>query len=121
MNKTIQQRRTRARHDPALIRKLLTERQESGETLANLGSRSGIPASTLASWVRRLAIRTPKRSAFVEVIATIPDSPDPDDGSSDTRFEILIPSPNGPRRLLVPTAFDPAALRRLVETLEPPC
>lgn len=115
MSKRIQQRGVRTRHDPTLVRRLLSERQESGETYIDLETRSGIPASTLSSWARRFARGLPKRSAFVEVVVAEGSQDSPSD-ERDERFEILI-APDGGRRLLVPAGFDPVDLRCVVKAL----
>lgn len=120
MSKTIQQRGVRTRHDPSLIRRLLSERQESGETYIDLETRSGIPASTFASCVRRSARDSSKRSAFVEVeVAEAPQAARVDERGE--RFEILVEAPHGDRRLLVPPRFNSADLQRLVRVLEETC
>lgn len=120
MSKTIQQRGTRTRHDPSLVRRLLSEREASGETFVDLETRSGIPASTLASCARRQGSRAPKRRAFVEVVAA-PAEPGPVSEEGDVSIEVLLSSPHGMRRLLVPAGFDPEVLRRVVDALEEPC
>lgn len=121
MSKTIQQRGVGTRHDPSLIRRLLSERQESGETYIDLETRSGIPASTFASCVRRSARDSSKLSAFVEVeVAEAPPQAARVDERGES-FEILIEAPHGDRRLLVPPRFDPADLQRVVRALEESC
>lgn len=120
MNKAIQKRITRTRHDPSMVRRLLSEREESGESFIDLESRSGIPASTLSSSSRRFKRRSSERPGFVEVVATS-TADEPDHETSDTRFELLISAADGVRRLLVPLRFDAADLQRLVRVLEATC
>ncbi len=118
MAKRESERSVRTRHDPSLIRRLLSERRESGETYLDLETRSGIPSGTLASWARRSGRAQPIQPAFVEIIAGEEVRAD-DEG--DRRFEVVLESSAGVRRLFVPTGFDPAELRQLVTTLEGAC
>jgi len=120
MSKTTPPRGARTRHDPSLVRRLLAEREDSGETLIDLETRSGIPASTLSSWVRRHRQRSSTHSGFVEVVAA-PAAASPEDPDVDRRFEVVLVSPRGPRRLLVPSDVNPADLQRVVAALEESC
>ena len=105
-------------HDPAVIQRLLSEREHTGETYVQLEARSGIPAGTLSSHARSAAQTAAKRSAFVEVIVA-------DDGhrqgADSDAFEVIIASVGESRRVLVPTGFDASELRRLVDALEDRC
>lgn len=102
-----------------LIRRLLSERDREGSTLAELSQQSGIPAGTLAGWVTRLrregqveaAVEPPRRSSgFVEFVAraSVHDA-------AAARFEVVV---KGERRVVVPPTFDESALVRLVRVLE---
>ena len=118
MTRRIQKRRGRPPvHDPVLIRKLLSERKESGETYAELERRSGIPTSTLARWSRRLAESLARQSDFVEVVIG------GDDGGEGgpVPFEIVVPSLGGPPHVVVPAGFDALELQRLLAVLEGRC
>lgn len=53
--------RTEARQD--LIKQLLGEREETGESYRSLEERSGIPAATLASWQRKLRAEASARAS----------------------------------------------------------
>ena len=109
------------RHDPALIRGLLAEREESGESYASLSRRSGIPTGTLASWAHRERQRdSGASSAFIELRvkdeAAVP--PRPGDGG----FTVVVVADGRRREILVPAGFDADALRDLVAVLEElPC
>ena len=120
MSKTIHKRGVRTRHDPSLVRSLLAEREESGESFTDLETRSGIPASTLASSSRRSKRQPPSCTGFVEVVAAAGTAESVCEGD-DAKFEILISSPQGDRRLLVPPRFNSTDLQRVVRALEETC
>jgi len=100
-----------------VIRQLLSERDQSGETLGDLEARSGIPVGTLSRWSRRLARDVSERSNFVEVVVT----EDARLAEFNAKLAIVISSPLGSRHVLVPSGFDALELRRLIETLEDQC
>ena len=104
-------------YDPSVIRQLLSERDQSGETLLELETRSDIPAGTLSRWSRRFAQDASKRSRFVEVVIT---EDLPQEGATAS-LEVVVPSPHGARHVLVPSGFDSLELQRLIETLEERC
>jgi hypothetical protein len=113
-----------ARHDPARIRRLLAEREKSGESYGSLSRRSGIPIGTLASWMHRERQRDPGRSAaFVELRvrkddgdAEIVPCPTPD------AFTVVVSAVGRRREILVPPGFDADELRAVIAVLEePPC
>jgi transcriptional regulator with XRE-family HTH domain len=103
----------------AWIRRLLGERERQGLTLAELSRRSGVPVGTLASWMARLRReaqagcaedRRAGSTGFVELVSGAAELHPP-----SLRFEVVL---RGERRIVVPPAFDPSALERLVRALE---
>ncbi len=66
----------RQRHDPKHIEKLLARRERRGLTWFELASESGVPATTLQWWHRRLrgtkSAGRRKPAAFVPVVVTEP-------------------------------------------------
>lgn len=107
--------RSAAESRRALVRSLIAEREQTGETWRALAARSGIAYPTLTGWAWRLRREQvdPKPSApqrgFVELVPK--DLPANDRGG----FEILLP---GKRRIRVGVNFDEGALVRLVRALE---
>jgi hypothetical protein len=112
-------------HDSKEIRKLLAERERTGESFAALSARSGIPAGTLSSRSRQArtargseGARDARRSAFVEVVV----ARDPaNEASVSEAFEVVVETAGRLRRVLVPMGFDASELHRLVEALERRC
>lgn len=99
-----------------MLRKLLGERAESGESFAALAARSGIPAGTLAAYSRRIEREsTPSRAgAFVELVAKKNAS----SSASRPTLAVVVDAPSGSRRILVPSGFEPTELQRLISVLE---
>ena len=109
------------RHDPASIRRLLTDRERSGESYASLSRRSGVPVGTLAWWAHRERQRgSGGASAFVElrVKDAVPSPP----SESNRGFTVLVGTERRVREIVVPPGFDADELRKLVAILEDePC
>ena len=83
-----------------------------GETNAELARRLGVHAVTVGSWRRRLAgTETPGEPALAKIVE-VRAVPLP---MTDPRFEVRLA---GGRSVVVPPAFDAAALERLVRALE---
>ena len=96
------------------MRRLLARRERHGWSLAELSRRSGLPAWKLRWWRRRLAKKSPARTAartFVPV--KIVDSP-----KGLTPLEVVTASGV---RILVPAEFDPGHLRSVLKALERGC
>lgn len=107
------------RHDPAVIRRLLAERESTGESYATLSARSGIPVGTLASWQAQARRRASTPTPFVEVI--VKDEAKPADGGG---FVVRVRAGAAgavQREIIVPHGFDASELRRLLVALEEPC
>jgi hypothetical protein len=107
----------RQHHDPEHMAKLLARRERRGLTWSQLASESGVPATTLQWWGRRLRSarkqRRPKLASFVPVAV----------GESapmllPATLEVVLASGAWVR---VPAGFDPEHLRRVVEALESGC
>jgi hypothetical protein len=106
-----------------VIRRLLAEREKSGESYASLSRRSGIPTGTIASWAHREQRRGRGGSpAFVELRVK-------DDGGTDLAprptpdvLTVAVSVQGRRREILVPPGFDADELRDLIAVLEePPC
>ena len=110
-------RSMRQHHDPERIESLLARRERRGLTWFQLAAESGVPATTLQWWQRRL--RQPKRrrrrkhASFVPVAITesAPLAP-------PSVLEVVLRTG---ARIQVPAGFDPDHLRRVVEALETGC
>lgn len=111
--------RSPVRHDPARVRRLLAEREESRESYAALSRRSGIPVGTLASWAHRERQRDPAAaSAFVEV--RVKDEGRSSPLSSSRDLKVVLEVDGRQREIVVPPGFDADELRDLVAVLEEP-
>lgn len=88
-------------------------RQKRGLTWSDLAEESGIPLSTLYEWRRRLQKAGRRRAAerFTRVAVVEPQAP---------MVPLEVELPNG-CRIRVPSAFDPAHLRRVVEAISREC
>jgi transposase-like protein len=110
--------RMRQRHDPEQIAKLLARRERRGLTWFQLASESGVSATTLQWWQRRLRgtkqQRRRKQASFVPVAITGPAVP----ALPPAALEVVLHSGASIR---VPAEFDPDHLRRVVEVLESGC
>jgi len=113
-----------ARH--RLIKRLLAEREERGESYREVSERSGIPITTLAGWQKRLQERgelngdragSAHRSGKGETVDLI-EVGRARVGSWGSALEVVLRSGIVVR---VPRQFDADELRRLLETLEPRC
>jgi len=111
-------RSMRQHHDPERIESLLVRRERRGMTWFQLAAESGVPATTLQWWQRRLRQpkqrRRRKQASFVPVAITesTPLAPPP------VALEVVLRTG---ARIQVPAAFDPDHLRRVVEALETGC
>jgi transcriptional regulator with XRE-family HTH domain len=109
--------RMRQHHDPERIESLLARRERRGMTWFQLAAESGVPATTLQWWQRRLRQpkerRRRKRASFVPVAIT--ESP-PSLPAVALEVELRTGA-----RIRVPAGFDPDHLRRVVEALESGC
>lgn len=108
----------RQHHDPKHIEKLLARRTRQGLTWFELAAESGVPATTLQWWHRRLrgAKSTGRRkpAAFVPVVVSeAPVATPPPEA-----LEVIV---RAGVRIRVPPSFDPGQLRRVVEALESGC
>ncbi|MCB9920516.1 MAG: hypothetical protein H6832_19090 [Planctomycetes bacterium] len=107
------------RHDPELIRKLLAEHHDTGQSYASLASRAGIPVGTLAWWAHReRQARASATSPFVEIRVT--EEARTERGASSA-FAVDVEPGTHTRRITVPAGFDPRELKRLVAALESSC
>jgi len=105
----------RRHHDPERIESLLARRERRGLTWFQLSAESGVPATTLQWWQRRL--RQPKRrrrASFVPVAITESTPP----AAPPVALEVVLRTG---ARIQVPAGFDPEHLRRVVEALETGC
>lgn len=108
----------RQHHDPERIATLLARRERRGLTWFQLAAESGVPATTLQWWQRRLRQpqkrRRRKPASFVPVAVTesTPLTPPP------VALEVVL---RAGARIQVPAGFDPEHLRRVVEALEAHC
>ena len=91
--------------------KLVEESQASELTQKAFAERRGLSPTTLSWWASRLRREAREETALVAV-DVVEDAPA---CASEFRVELA-----GGRTVLVPAAFDAAALRRLVTALETP-
>lgn len=106
-------------HDQALIRRLLVERERTGESYASLSARSGIPAGTLMSWSHRRGRKKGRPSSFVELVVAEDELSEP--GPVAPAFDIVLKAGGVERVVSVPAGFDAADLQRLIKVLEETC
>jgi transposase-like protein len=101
--------RTRPRWTSDDARAALTALVDSGLSVPAFAVREGLDPQRLYLWRRRLAAETGAAPAFVELRA-----------ATIERIEVVLRSGHV---LRVPDSFEPEALRRLLEVLEPsrPC
>jgi hypothetical protein len=91
-------------------REVLGELSRSGKPVVAFATARGLDPQRLYAWRRRLgAITTP--TEFEEVVLRSSRA----EGNNGERFEIVLCTGHVVR---VPSSFDPAALRRLLEVLE---
>ena len=94
----------RQRRDRTEKEALIELKRAEGLTYTQLATQSGIPASTLASWKRKLdREHEPRAAEFIELRPTEPCS-------------IEVRLPNG-AAIAVQRGFDPELLRQLVQAL----
>lgn len=94
------------RRSPAEIKTILSRYHRSGLSQREFVRRHGLVLGTFTRWLRLSRNQTSTASHFVQVaVPQVPPAPD---------FELVLPDG---RRLGVPSDFDPAALRRLLEVL----
>jgi len=102
--------------DPERMRKLLVQREHHGWTWPELSRHSGLPVWKLHAWRRRLAgskAALGKSPPFAQVEIV--------DRSSQPKPSPLEVVTSSGLRILVAPDFDPAHLRRLLQTLAPGC
>lgn len=103
--------RAAAQRRRELVRRLMVEREGSGESWRSIARRVGMNHATLTGWVWRLERedrREPKRPSFVEIVQPAAEAAMPE-------FQLEL---RGERRVRIPSDFDEATLVRLVRTLE---
>lgn len=103
-------RRSYWREDDA--RRALAEAERRGETDVAFESRTGVPASRLRWWRKRLGTAGPDPMALLPVQVVRSKGSEAD--STAAPFEVVV----GERVVRVPPRFDDDALRRLVRILE---
>jgi transposase-like protein len=97
----------RTTHDRHQIERLLVRKDREGLTYTELSQESGIPASTLAGWRRRLRLEG-EANLFEEVAAA--------DLEECDQLEVVGPCGH---RIAIPAEFDDELLRRVIAAL--PC
>ena len=108
-------KRTAATKRHELVRRLIAERESTGETWRSIATRTGIKYATLTGWVWRwrreegpCEKQSRSSSEFIELVA--PDAP-----RSSVALELTL---RGDRRVRIEEGFDAATLVRLVQALE---
>ncbi len=100
-------------YDPATVRRLLAERDRSGESYAELSLRSGIPAGTLAAGSRKRSRLG--RPAFVELVHTGEAPSEPVSASM-----VTVELEDCAARVQVPTDIKADQLREIILALRGP-
>lgn len=98
-----------------LVRRLIAEKQSTGETWRSISARTGINYATLTGWVWRMSRGAARRPAapraHAEFIELVPTEPSP----TRADLELVL---HGERRVRIAAGFDAATLVRLVQALE---
>jgi len=120
MAEDVKRVRRQGRHlyDPALVARLLAERDQSGETYKALSTRSGIPEATLGWHGRRR--RGSPGSKFVEFVVNRAER----DGAAAQEIpdlRVAVRPGDVVHEVIVPRGFDADELRRLITALVRGC
>lgn len=105
-------RKRKPRSDPREMRGVIRDLKESGLGVRAYAKKLGIPATRLWYWQRRLRVldeKQDKASMDFLPVTVVPDPPSP---------ALLTVEARTGRRILVPTDFDEATVRRLLGVIE---